>query len=169
MHRPPSDEAESMFQAPGEPELDFLTQTVPEGVYDTLILAQSLMHIAASSSSLPTPESLSMAVAVFQAATKLQSPPVYEKDDRDDIIEKLQGRLESIEKASGSITELRASREETCRAFLALSAKIEDIGKGFEAQTVRFDTTAQAVEVEVCAVHRHATSINAKYWPDDKY
>ncbi|KAG8926083.1 hypothetical protein FRC01_009365, partial [Tulasnella sp. 417] len=82
-----------------------------------------------------------MAVAAFQAAMKLQPPPVYKPDDHEDI-EKLQRHTNIIEQ------ELKVTREETSRAFLALSAKLDDIAKGFEAQTVRLDITAQAIEEE---------------------
>ncbi|KAG9028625.1 hypothetical protein FS837_003832 [Tulasnella sp. UAMH 9824] len=140
MHHPPSDETETAFRPNWQPESGFPTQPFPEGVYDALVLAQSLVHIAVSSSSLPTPEGLNMAVAAFQAAMKLhwQSPPVYEPNDRDDI-EKLHDRLELIEQ------ELKVAREETARAVITLSGKLDDIAKGFEAQA---HSTAQAIEEE---------------------
>ncbi|KAG8957897.1 hypothetical protein FRC00_003337, partial [Tulasnella sp. 408] len=129
MHGPLSDETETTFHPHWQPASGIPTQSFPEGVYDAFVLAQSLFHIAASSSSLPTPEGLNMAVEAFQAAMKLhwQSPPVYEPNDRDDI-EKLHDRLGLIEQ------ELKVTREETSHALLTLSGKLDDIAKGSEAQ-----------------------------------
>ncbi|KAG9028143.1 hypothetical protein FS837_003971, partial [Tulasnella sp. UAMH 9824] len=121
-----------------------------EGDSDTLQVAQEIMRLASSPWSSPTPESLEMALAIYQAARRIQSPnpPGYEIDGSNEI-RILQQQLDIVmEELRATRQELREAREETARAVLALNERLEHLIDSKVGQSYKSDTVAESVEEE---------------------
>ncbi|KAG8926082.1 hypothetical protein FRC01_009364 [Tulasnella sp. 417] len=90
-----------------------------------------------------------MALAVYQAASKLQSPPVY-PTDADSEAANLQQRLDGVtEELRLTRLELQITREETRRAFLALNERLDRLLSGSEGQSDhRSDTVPESLDGE---------------------
>lgn len=66
-----------------------------DGDPDTFAIAQHIMRLASSPWCSPTPESVEMALGIYQAAMKLKSPPVYESNVPSEV-KNLQQQLDTI-------------------------------------------------------------------------
>lgn len=85
------------------------TRAPVDGMSDTFILAQNILRLAATPSSLPSRENLEIAVAVYQAAMKLQSPPIYEASGSNDIVN-IQRQLDDLKQVGFPANFSRSNR-----------------------------------------------------------
>ncbi|KAG8947542.1 hypothetical protein FRC00_009056, partial [Tulasnella sp. 408] len=122
-----------------------------EGDSDTYQVAQDIMRLASSPWSSPTAESLEMALAIYQAARRVQSsnPPVYDTKGSTEV-NSLQMQLDVMtEELRATRQELRDAREETARAFLALNQRLEHLVDSRVGQIYNSnDTVGDSVEEE---------------------
>ncbi|KAG8957896.1 hypothetical protein FRC00_003336 [Tulasnella sp. 408] len=117
-----------------------------EGGSDTFFVAQNLMRLASSAWSSPTPESLEMALAVYQAALKLPPPSDYQKDFHTEVAG-LQQRLNIVtEELRLTRQELQVTREETARGFRALNERLDRLLGTSEEQGHRLDIVAECLD-----------------------
>lgn len=72
-----------------------------EGDSDTYQVAQDIMRLASSPWSSPTPESLEMALAIYQAARRIQSPsPSVDDTKGSNEVKSLQMQLDVVTEVS---------------------------------------------------------------------
>ncbi|KAG8926080.1 hypothetical protein FRC01_009362 [Tulasnella sp. 417] len=121
-----------------------------EGDSDTYQVAQDIMRLASSPWSSPTPESLEMALAIYQAARRVQSPnpPVYQSNVPNEV-KSLQQQLDAVtEELRATREELRDAREETARALLALNERLEHLVDSQVGQSYAFGSVTESVQEE---------------------
>ncbi|KAG8911280.1 hypothetical protein FRC00_006781 [Tulasnella sp. 408] len=105
-----------------------------EGGSGAFLVAQNLMRLASSPWSSPTPESLEMALAVYQTALKLQPTLDCQKDFPTEVA-RLQQRLDVVtEELRSTRQELQVTREETARGFQALNERLDRLLGASEEQ-----------------------------------
>ncbi|KAG8971747.1 hypothetical protein FRC05_010814 [Tulasnella sp. 425] len=117
----------------------------PDGDSDTFAIAQHIMRLASSPWCSPTPESVEMALGIYQAAMKLKSPPVYESNVPSEV-KNLQQQLDTIsEELRATRLELQEAREETARAILALREALDRLQGASEGQHGKASSVTEAV------------------------
>lgn len=89
-----------------------------------------------------------MALAVYQAALKIQTPSDHQKDFPTEVAS-LQQRLDIVtEELRFTRQELQVTREETARGFRALNERLDRLLGTSEEQIHRFDNVAERLDEE---------------------